>query len=195
VSGETRLAPFPTAIGGCAIAWSGARLVATHLPERNEAETKAKLAARVGGAIAADPPATIAAAIDAITALLAGEAVDLSFIECDFGALDPFNIRVYEITRAIPPGETLTYGEIAKRLGNKLLAQAVGHALGRNPFPIIVPCHRVLGANGRLTGFSANGGVETKLRMLEIEGARIGEAPSLFDALPLATKPARRPTG
>ena len=91
----------------------------------------------------------------------------------------------------IPAGETLSYGDIAIRLGDKRLAQAVGRALGQNPFPIIVPCHRVLGANGRLTGFSANGGIETKLRLLTIEGAKIGGVPTLFEELPLSLKAAR----
>jgi methylated-DNA-[protein]-cysteine S-methyltransferase len=78
---------------------------------------------------------------------------------------------VYEIARTIPPGATLSYGEIAARLGMRGSARAVGQALGRNPFPIVVPCHRVLAAGGKLGGFSANGGVATKLRMLSIEGA------------------------
>ena len=91
------------------------------------------------------------------------------------------------------PGQTLTYGEIAKRLGDPLHARAVGEALGRNPFAIVVPCHRVLAAGGKLGGFSANGGVVTKLRLLEIKGAQIGqEGPGLFDDLPLAVRTPRK---
>ena len=88
-----------------------------------------------------------------------------------------FNRRVYAVTRTVPPGETTSYGEVAARIGEPGAAQAVGRALGQNPFPIVVPCHRVVAADGRLTGFSAPGGIDTKRRMLEIEGAT---APALF---------------
>jgi methylated-DNA-[protein]-cysteine S-methyltransferase len=179
---------FPTAIGRCGIAWAGASILATHLPEASDEATLMRLAQRAGVSREGNPPREVRTAIDAIIALLEGARVDLGFIACDFGRIDPFSARVYQATRAIPPGETLTYGEIAAGLGDKRLAQAVGQALGRNPWPIIVPCHRVLGASGRLTGFSANGGTATKLKMLAIEGARIGEAPGLFDDLPLAVK-------
>jgi methylated-DNA-[protein]-cysteine S-methyltransferase len=181
---------FPTPLGDCGIAWSSDAVVATHLPEKTSAATAARLAARTG-AIKGEPPPAIRRAIASITALLEGERTDLTFIACNFTRIDPFATKVYAAARAIPAGETLTYGVIALQLGDKQLAQDVGKALGRNPFPIIVPCHRVIGANERLTGFSANGGVKTKLRMLAIEGARIGEAPGLFDDLPLAAKPRR----
>ena len=187
----TRYALFPTAIGACGVAWSGETVAATHLPETSPAATAARLAARAPGAVEGEPPAAIRGAMAAMAALLDGETADLAFIVCDFSRVDPFAAGVYALTRAIPPGETLTYGDIAQRLGDKRLAQAVGRALGRNPFPIIVPCHRVMGANGRLTGFSASGGVETKLRMLAIEGARLGDGPGLFGDLPLAAKPGR----
>lgn len=185
----TQFSLFPTALGACGIAWSGDTVVGTNLPERSDAQTARRLAARTSGAVEAEPPPVIGRAIAAITALLDGEGTDLAFIACDFSRLDPFAARVYAATRAIPPGETRTYGAIAVQLGDRLLARQVGQTLGRNPFPIIVPCHRVMGANGRLTGFSANGGVETKLRMLAIEGARVGEAPGLFSDLPLAVRP------
>jgi methylated-DNA-[protein]-cysteine S-methyltransferase len=104
----------------------------------------------------------------------------------------PFHQRVYAVARTIPPGATLSYGEIAVRLGDRGAARDVGEALGQNPFPIIVPCHRVLAAGGKVGGFSASGGVATKLRLLDIEGAQVGEAPSLFERLPLAAPPRRR---
>jgi methylated-DNA-[protein]-cysteine S-methyltransferase len=179
---------FPTPLGDCGIAWCGDTLVATRLPGRSAADTAGQLAARAG-AESGEPPPAIRAAIAAITALLEGERTDLSFIACDFSRIDPFAAKVYAATRAIPAGQTLTYVAIALQIGDKQLAQQVGKALGRNPFPIVVPCHRVIGANGKLIGFSAPGGVETKLRMLEIEGARIGEAPGLFGDLPLTVKP------
>jgi methylated-DNA-[protein]-cysteine S-methyltransferase len=185
-----QFALFPTPLGACGIGWSGDVVAATHLPERSDAATATRLAARTG-AVEATPPAAIQAAISAMTRLLEGEKTDMGFIVCDLRRIDVFARRVYGATRAIPPGRTLTYGAIALQLGDRLLAQRVGQALGRNPFPIIVPCHRVMGANGRLTGFSANGGVETKLRMLAIEGAPIGEGPGLFGDLPLAVRPRR----
>ncbi len=98
--------------------------------------------------------------------------------------IEPFEKEVYAIARTIPPGETLTYGDIAEKLGDKLLARDVGQAMGKNPFPIVVPCHRVVAANGKLGGFSAAGGVETKLKMLAIEGAAVGGQSDLFAAAP-----------
>lgn len=179
---------FPTPLGACAIAWRGDLVVATHLPGRNAAETRERIAVRAGATQGAPPPA-IARAIAAIVELLEGGRTDLGFVACDFGGVETFEAKVYAAARAIPAGQTATYGAIATQLGDKSLAQSVGRALGRNPFPIVVPCHRVLGANGKLVGFSANGGVATKLKMLAIEGAQLGEAPSLFGDLPLAAKP------
>ena len=104
----------------------------------------------------------------------------------------PFRRAIYAVLRGIPAGATLSYGEIAARLGDGSAARDVGEAMGKNPFPIIVPCHRVVAAGGRLGGFSAAGGVTTKLRLLNIEGAHVGEVPTLFDSLPLAARPGRR---
>ena len=133
-------------------------------------------------------------AIDGITfALLRGEASDLTAIALDIEDLPAFNRRVYEVARAIPPGATLSYGEIAAKLGEPpQAARDVGQALGQNPIPIIVPCHRVLAANGKPGGFSASGGVTTKLRLLTIERAKTSDTPSLFEDLPLASRPRRR---
>lgn len=189
VDNGSGLALFPTAIGRCGMAWAGATILATHLPEASDEVTREKLARRSGVRQEHHPSDQAHEAMVAITSLLEGAQVDLGFITCDFSRLDPFSASVYRITRTIPPGETQTYGAIAAELGDKRLAQAVGNALGRNPWPIIVPCHRVLGANNRLTGFSANGGTHTKLRMLAIEGARLGEAPTLFGDLPLVLRP------
>jgi methylated-DNA-[protein]-cysteine S-methyltransferase len=127
------------------------------------------------------PPAPIQAAIDATTALLAGEPRDLVGIVVELDHLPEFDRRVLDVTRAIPPGSTLTYGQVAARVGEPGAAQAVGKALGRNPIPVIVPCHRVLAAGGKLKGFSAPGGVLTKRRLLEIENAHTGDEPDLFD--------------
>jgi methylated-DNA-[protein]-cysteine S-methyltransferase len=116
-------------------------------------------------------------AIAEIRELLTGKPVDLTDVPIDIGRVPEFNARVYEIARAIPPGETLTYGEIATRLGDRLLARDVGAAMGANPWPIVVPCHRVTAAGGKLGGFSARGGADTKLKLLTIEGAAIATAP------------------
>ena len=126
-------------------------------------------------------------AIDGIVALLNGEPRDLRDITIDDRDTPEFNARVYAIARAIPPGETMTYGQIATLLGDPLLAREVGVALGQNPTPIVMPCHRVLAANGKPGGFSATGGVATKLRLLSIEGAQPG-GPTLFERLPLAVR-------
>jgi methylated-DNA-[protein]-cysteine S-methyltransferase len=106
-----------------------------------------------------------------ITRLLAGEPVDLAWVSLDEDAVPELHRRVYAAARTIPPGSTLTYGDIARRLGDVTLARKVGVALGHNPFPIVVPCHRVLAAGGRTGGFSAHGGTETKMQLLRIEGA------------------------
>jgi methylated-DNA-[protein]-cysteine S-methyltransferase len=129
----------------------------------------------------------VQAAIDGITALLRGEPRDLTDIVIDDSETPEFNAKVYAITRTVSPGKTITYGEIATQLGDKLLARDVGQALGQNPCPLVMPCHRVLAANGKPGGFSAIGGVVTKLKLLSIEGAAPG-GPTLFDKLPLAVR-------
>ncbi|MEO0382647.1 MAG: methylated-DNA--[protein]-cysteine S-methyltransferase [Pseudomonadota bacterium] len=179
---------FSTPLGACGIAWRGDTVIATRLPDGQPTSTKRNLAKSTGGD-EGNPSDTILRAIKAIKSLLEGKGTDLGFVHCDMNGISPFSKRVYDTTREIPAGETLTYGAIAEQLGDKQLSQQVGQALGNNPFPIIVPCHRVLGANGKLTGFSATGGTETKLKMLEIEGAVIGETGGLFDNLPMALKP------
>jgi len=182
---------FDTAIGRCAIAWTTLGIAALQLPEASDAATVARLRRRHSGFAKAEPPPAVARAIAAIVALLEGKASDLAGIALDMGPVPAFNRQVYEIARRIPPGRTRTYGEIATELGDRALARDVGQALGQNPFAIIVPCHRVLGANGKVGGFSANGGVETKIRMLTIEGAQLGSKPTLFDSLPAMAPPPR----
>ena len=186
---------FDTAIGRCGIAWNERGIVGVQLPEANEQKTRARLQRRFPDAQEAPPPAEVERAITGMVALLRGEARDLSAVAIDLDGLAEFERRVCEAARAIPPGATLTYGEIATRLGDRALARDVGQALGRNPIPLIVPCHRVLAAGGKTGGFSANGGIATKLRLLSIEGARTGEEPTLFDgdrAFGLSVKPRRR---
>lgn len=172
---------FDTAIGRCALIWGEAGIVGFFLPEADEDQTRSRLARRFPHANETAAPAEQAQAIATVTAHLAGELHELAEIPVDLAAVSLFHRRVYAVARAIPAGRTLTYGEVAARLGEPGAAQAVGRALGDNPIPVIVPCHRVLAAGGRLHGFSAPGGVETKRRLLEIEGARASDEPDLFD--------------
>lgn len=172
---------FETAIGACGIAWTQDALASVQLPESNDALTRARLLRYVGEVPEGDPPAFVQAAITRIRQLLAGTHDDLCDLPLALEGVPDFHQRVYAITRVIPPGEVLTYGEVARRLGEPGASRAVGQALGRNPFAPVVPCHRVLAAGGRSGGFSAEGGADTKLRMLEIEKARFGGEPGLFD--------------
>ena len=181
---------FPTALGACGIVWSEAGLYGVELPEGDVDRARARLLRRYPGAMSAAPPAEIERAVEKIVALLRGEKRDLRDIAIDDRDTPAFNRRVYAIARAIPPGETMTYGEIAERLGDRSLARAVGQALGENPCPIVMPCHRVLAANGGTGGFSGHGGVAIKLKLLTIEGAQ-PSGPTLFADLPLAAAPKR----
>jgi methylated-DNA-[protein]-cysteine S-methyltransferase len=174
---------FDTAIGRCAIAWGERCVVCLQLPEENDAKTRARVLQRYPAARGAVPPLQIAHARDAVATLLRGTPSDLSSIPLDMDGLPPFHRRVYEAARAIPFGAAMTYGELAKRAGAAGAARAVGQALARNPFAIIVPCHRVVAAGGKTGGFSANGGASTKLRLLAIEGHKIGPAKSLVKSV------------
>ena len=163
---------FETSIGRCAIAWGERGIVSLQLPEADENATRARILRRYPEAREGPPPPDAARAADQVRQLLNGEPRDLTSISLDMTGVPDFHRRVYELARTIRRGETMTYGEIATRLGDPGLSRAVGQALGRNPFAIIVPCHRVLAAGGRPGGFSAASGVATKRRLLEIEGAR-----------------------
>ena len=191
MSGDLNFTLFQTAIGCCGIVWSGRGIAGVQIAEKSEQSARNHTARRYPHAEEGAPPSDVQRAIADIVALLNGEAKDLSHIALDLDGVPDFNRRVYDVARAIRPGETLSYGEIAARLGDRNLARDVAQALSQNPFPVIVPCHRVLAAGGKIGGFSAPGGVRTKLRMLSIEGARYG-APTLFDRLPWATSD-RRP--
>ncbi len=173
------LALFESAVGWCGVGWTPRGIAAVALPESSPGQTRARLLRRLAGAVESAPPPDVQRAVTAMVGLLAGERTDLSWVLLDTAAVADFNLRVYEVTRTIPAGATLTYGQVAARVGVPGAAQAVGRALGANPFPIVVPCHRVLAADGSLGGFSAEGGVETKRRMLLAEGAT-AVAPTLF---------------
>ncbi len=164
---------FDTALGQCGVAWGSGGVLGVQLPEANAGETRARLLQRFPGADEAPPPPNARRVCEGVAALLRGDASDLSTIALDMDGAPPFHRRVYEAARAIPPGATMSYGELAARLGAPGAARAVGQALARNPFVVIVPCHRVLAAGRKLGGFSAHGGLATKLRLLAIEGVNV----------------------
>ena len=172
---------FDTALGACGIAWRGEVLVGVQLPESSEARGRARMHQRFPLVVETQPPAWVETAMARIRASLQGEPDDLTDLPLDMATVPEFNQRVYAIARAIPPGRTMTYGEIAAQMGEPFAARAVGQALGHNPFAPVVPCHRILAANAASGGFSAEGGVATKLRMLQAERARFGAEPGLFD--------------
>jgi methylated-DNA-[protein]-cysteine S-methyltransferase len=158
---------FETAIGTCGVDWS----------ERGITQV---LLLDAGRSAREDAPTWVRQVVDDMIALLAGELRDLRAVALDDDRVDEFGRRVYAATREVGPGETATYGEIARAIGEPGAARAVGAALGANPFPILVPCHRILAASGALHGFSAPGGIVTKRRMLEIERAPGFTQTSLF---------------
>lgn len=175
---------FPTTLGQCAVVWNEHGIAAVRLPEQTEGRMLSRLYRQFPLLEAGAPPHAVHDAVAGIVALLKGHARDLRFCTLDLRYTPPFQRRVYAAAQDILPGKTKTYGEIAALLGEPGAARAVGQALGHNPFPIIVPCHRVLASGAQSGGFSAPGGVSTKLRMLLIEGAEIGGAPGLFDREP-----------
>ncbi len=168
---------FDSPLGRLGVAWRGTHVIGVALPDGSASVTAGRIRALVGGDPApADPPARVALAVDSMVELLSGRRRDLGDVRIDLDDVTDFDRGVYEVARTIPPGQVLTYGAVARRLGEPGAAQAVGGALGRNPVPLVVPCHRVVAADGGLGGFSAHGGVVTKRRLLEIEGAPIDRA-------------------
>jgi methylated-DNA-[protein]-cysteine S-methyltransferase len=171
---------FETPIGLCAIIWGARGIVGTQLPEPGRGAAVRRLQRRFPDAHGGLPTPAIAAAIARIEAVLGGVKDDFDDLALDWRTVSGFDRAVYREAQAIPSGETVTYGTLAARLGDPGRAQAVGQALGRNPWPIVVPCHRLTAAEGRMGGFSAPGGQATKLKLLEIEGALRPETLPLF---------------
>lgn len=180
---------FATAIGDCALAWNRVGLVAVWLPETSTGRLRTRIAKRLGDAREAEAEGAIAEAIVAIRSLLRGERTELGTIRIDDSRIDVFDRRVYAAARTIAPGRVVSYAELAARVGSDATARDVGQSLGRNPFPIVVPCHRIVAASGELGGFSAPGGTATKRRLLTIEDARRDGVDDLFDA-PAGAAPA-----
>ena len=176
-----QFAVFPTALGHCAVAWRGDAsegLIGSQLPAADVEALRALMRRRFDTAVETEPPAPVREAIALIQRLLAGETADhreLLAVKLDDRAVPEFDRQALWLTRQIPVGQTRTYGELAAALGEPGAARAVGRAEGHNPFAPIVPCHRVMGAGGAPTGFSAPGGVETKRQMLLIEARAAGQ--------------------
>ena len=177
---------FDTALGPCGVAWNERGLTAVQLPEKDRASTERRLAAKAASTGAVEPPPAIAAVVADIQRYLAGEAVDFAAASVDLSGLDPFRQKLYETMRALDWGETTTYGALAKKLGATGWegARDVGEAMGRNPVPVVIPCHRVLAAGGKLGGFSAHGGAATKAKLLALEGVRLPDKDRRAPRLP-----------
>jgi methylated-DNA-[protein]-cysteine S-methyltransferase len=165
---------FETALGACGVAWSECGVTRLQLPESSRSATASRLQGRVVNASTGVPPAAVGAAISLLERYFAGEPVDLSGVALDLGGVSPFHRKIYDAARALAWGKTATYGELARRVGARDAARAVGRAMGKNPVPIIIPCHRVLAAGGKIGGFSAHGGTNTKQRLLTLEGVHLG---------------------
>jgi methylated-DNA-[protein]-cysteine S-methyltransferase len=172
-SGEERYCLFPTAMGACGVAWSERGLTRLQLPEADRAATERRLRHSRAHPDSAAPP-RIAKAIALVQRHIEGERVDYRSVELDLSGVSPFHAQIYEATRALGWGETASYGELARRVGSAGAARAVGQAMGRNPVPIIIPCHRVLASGRKPGGFSAFGGLDTKERLLALEGVSLG---------------------
>jgi methylated-DNA-[protein]-cysteine S-methyltransferase len=166
---------FDTPIGPCGVAWNPHGLVAVQLPEGTAAATEQRLATGAQSEGAAAAPPAVEALMDDIKRYLAGERVDFSRAAVDLSRLDPFRQKLYGAMRALGWGTTTTYGALARTVGLEGWegARDVGEAMGRNPVPIVIPCHRVLAAGGKLGGFSARGGAKTKAKLLALEGVQV----------------------
>jgi methylated-DNA-[protein]-cysteine S-methyltransferase len=163
---------FETAMGFCAIAWSNAGVSRFQLPAK---AAERLVRRRAFGGEPGAPPEKVSAVVEAAKRYFAGEEMDFSQVQVDLGGEDAFFAQIYAALRQVGWGRTTTYGALAKEVGaGREAARDVGEAMAKNPMPLIIPCHRVLAAGGKLGGFSAPGGSKTKARMLELEGVRVG---------------------
>jgi methylated-DNA-[protein]-cysteine S-methyltransferase len=176
---------FDTPLGMCAVAWNGRGLVGVQLPERDPGTTERRIVARVRSAGAAAPPDWVQGLIEDIRRYLRGDKVDFSTVAVDLDGVDDLRLRIYAALRQLRFGETTTYGNLARALGvNEWQgARDVGEAMGRNPVPIVIPCHRVLAAGGKIGGFSAPGGAATKRKLLMLEGVCLDSEPPRLPGL------------
>jgi len=169
---------FETAGGFCGIAWNVVGITRFQLPTRSAESTERMLLRRVPGAEPGAPTPEVVEAVAAVKRYFEGEETDFSGIKLDLGEQDAFFKQIYEAARRVGWGHTTTYGTLAKELGaGPEAARDVGEAMAKNPVALIIPCHRVLAAGGKVGGFSAPGGSAAKIRMLELEGVHVGPAP------------------
>lgn len=190
---RNQFALFGSPLGDCALIWSRVGVVGLALPERNVCILRERIVRQFSAPDETPPNSSVQRVIAQVQQPLRGEATDLSSTILDMQGVPPFHALVYAAAREIPLGETVTYGALARRIGAAQASRAVGQALGRNPFAIIVPCHRVVSAGGKLGGFTAHGGVTTKQRLLEIERSSRGIRGST--QLPLTWSDAASSTG
>ncbi len=180
---------FDTGIGRCGIAWGYLGILGVQLPEAREIETRRRLFQLYPDARETRPPLNTEIAIEGIVALLRGEPADLTDVTLDMTGIHAFNQRIYEFTRQIPRGESRTYDEVAASLRLTSAVHSVAQAIARNPFVIIVPCHRVLETGGYADKISPHGGVISKRRLLSIEGTGSPSSKTLFDVLLPVARP------
>ena len=174
---------FDTGLGACGIGWSEHGVARLQLPERTRSATERRLKARSVDSGAGVPPARVQEAIAILKRYFVGERVDFSGIDLDLAQVGPFHCKIYDAARELGWGQTASYGELARQAGSPGAARAVGQAMGRNPVPIIIPCHRVLAAGRKIGGFSAYGGAVTKERLLALEGVHLGDGTPLLPGL------------
>lgn len=166
---------FETARGTCGIAWSSVGVSRFQLPDRSAEATERRLLGRLPGAKPGTPPPQVADTVAAVKRYFAGEKVEFSDVQLDLDGQGEFFQQVYAAARRVGWGHTTTYGALAKELGGEWeTARDIGQAMAKNPVPLIIPCHRVLAAGGKVGGFSAPGGSASKIKMLELEGRQIG---------------------
>ncbi|PBB86202.1 methylated-DNA--[protein]-cysteine S-methyltransferase [Mesorhizobium sp. WSM3876] len=171
-------AVLETVIGFMGIAWSENGLIRLCLPEHSREAVERRLFRHAGVSASTRQPQWVVELIASIKSYAAGEDVDFSSVPVDLAGVDDFRLAIYDAARKLGFGETTTYGELAKRAGHAGLARETGAALGANPVPLVIPCHRILAAGGKIDGFSAPGGSATKEKMLATEGVRLGRPPA-----------------
>jgi methylated-DNA-[protein]-cysteine S-methyltransferase len=166
---------FPTAFGTCGLSWKEGRLTRFHLPEASEALTRRRLASTGDAEVGeGESPEWVRAVIARVRRHFEGDLQDFSDVSLEWSLVSEFQRSVYHQTQSIRPGFKRGYGEVAGALAlGPGSARAVGVALATNPWPLIVPCHRVVSADDRMTGFSGPGGIRTKTRLLALEGAEL----------------------
>jgi methylated-DNA-[protein]-cysteine S-methyltransferase len=177
---------FDTAIGECGVAWNARGLVGVQLPEKDRGQTELRLAVKCHSTNADDVPPWVQSLVSDVQRYLAGQPVDFSDVTVDLDGIDDFRKTLYAALRGVGVGRTVTYGELARDLGLTGWegARDVGEAMGKNPMPIVIPCHRVLAAGNKPGGFSAYGGISTKQKLLALEGVSLGKDERKPDAPP-----------